>query len=80
MRKRKTTYRYSLENPNGKRPFGRPRLRGDDNITTDLKDIGLKRVEWINLSHNGDNCWVPVNKIMNSGVIKLETFLERLSF
>jgi hypothetical protein len=45
MRKRRNTYRYSLENPNGKRPFGRPRLRGDDNITMDLKDIGWKRAD-----------------------------------
>jgi len=35
-RKRRYTYRYLLENPNGKRPFGRPRLRGDDNIKMDL--------------------------------------------
>ena len=45
MGKRRNTYRYSLENPNGKRPFGRTRLRGDDNITMDIKDIGWKRVD-----------------------------------
>jgi len=39
IRKRRITYRYSLENPKEKRPFGRPKLRDDDNITMDLKDI-----------------------------------------
>jgi hypothetical protein len=43
-RTRRNTYRYSLENPNGERPFGRPRIRGDDNITMDLKNIGWKTV------------------------------------
>ena len=31
--------------PEATRLFGRPRLRGDDNITMDLKDIGWKRVD-----------------------------------
>jgi hypothetical protein len=42
MKEGLNAYRFSLENPNGKRLFGRPRLRGDDNITMDLKDISRK--------------------------------------
>jgi hypothetical protein len=29
----------------GTSSFGRPRIRGDDNITADLKDTGWKRVD-----------------------------------
>jgi hypothetical protein len=29
-----------MGNPIGKRPLGRPRLRGEDNVKIDLKEIG----------------------------------------
>jgi hypothetical protein len=30
----------------GKRPLGRPRLRWEDNIKMELREIGLKDVDW----------------------------------
>jgi hypothetical protein len=36
--------------PEGKRPLGRPRYRWVDNIETDLRDIGLDDMDWIELS------------------------------
>jgi hypothetical protein len=45
MRNRRNAYHFSLENPNGKRPLGRPRLRVNDNITMDVKVAGWKRVD-----------------------------------
>jgi hypothetical protein len=33
-------YKILIENPEGKRPLGRPRRRWEDNIVTDIKEIG----------------------------------------
>ena len=34
--------------PTEKRPLGRPRLRWEDNIRKDLKEIGINAGNWIN--------------------------------
>jgi hypothetical protein len=34
-------YKVLVGNPEGKRPLGRPRLRWEDGIRTDLREIGL---------------------------------------
>jgi hypothetical protein len=34
----------------GKRPLGRPRLRGDNNIKMDLGEIGIDGAKWIQLA------------------------------
>ena len=33
--------------PTGKRPLGRPRRRWDDNIRTDLEEIGVNPRNWV---------------------------------
>jgi hypothetical protein len=33
-------YRVLVENPEGKRPFGRPRHRWENNIKADLQEVG----------------------------------------
>jgi hypothetical protein len=35
-----SAYRVSVEIPEGKRPLGRSRLRWEDNIKMDIKEIG----------------------------------------
>jgi hypothetical protein len=40
--------------PEGKRPLGRPRLRGVDNINMDIKEIGWDGVDWIALAQDRD--------------------------
>jgi hypothetical protein len=40
MRERKIVYRISVGKPEGKRPFGRPRRRWEDNIKMDLQENG----------------------------------------
>ncbi|KAJ4427547.1 hypothetical protein ANN_25195 [Periplaneta americana] len=37
--------------PEGKRPLGRPRRRWEDNIKTDLRELGYDDREWINLAY-----------------------------
>jgi hypothetical protein len=33
-------YRVLVRKPEGKRPLGRPRLRREDNIKTDIQEVG----------------------------------------
>jgi len=39
-------YRVLVRKPEGKRPLGRPRHRGEDNIKMDLQEVGV----WIGSS------------------------------
>jgi hypothetical protein len=48
-----------------KRPLGRPRRFGVNNIKTDLVEIGLGGVDWIGLAQDSDNCRALVNAVMN---------------
>jgi hypothetical protein len=43
------SYRILGENPEGKRPLGRPRRRWVGNIKIDLRDIGWDGMDWIEL-------------------------------
>jgi hypothetical protein len=40
--------------PEGKRPLGRPRRRWEDGIRKDLREIGLRGVDWIRLARDRD--------------------------
>jgi hypothetical protein len=49
----------------GKRPLGRPRRRWVDNIKTDLIEIGLNGMDWIELAKDRDQWRALVNTVMN---------------
>jgi len=36
--------------PEGKRPFGRPRSRWEDNMKMDLQEVGCGGMDWIELA------------------------------
>jgi len=38
----------------GKRPFGKPRLRWEDNIKVDLQEVGCGVMNWIELAQDKD--------------------------
>jgi hypothetical protein len=38
----------------GKRPLGRPRRRGEDNLLSYIREIGWEGVDWIHLAQNRD--------------------------
>jgi hypothetical protein len=40
-------YRVSVGKPEGKRPLGRPRHRWEDNVKTDLQEVGFGGIDWI---------------------------------
>ena len=41
-----------MERSDEMRPFGRPRLRWEDNIKTDFQDVEWGDVDWIDLAHD----------------------------
>ena len=47
--------------PTGKRPLGRPRRRWEDNIRTDLKEIGINTRNWVALAQDRDYWGALVN-------------------
>jgi hypothetical protein len=51
--------------PEGKRPLGRPRRRWVDNIKTDLREIGLDGMDWIDVAQDRDQWRALVNMVMN---------------
>jgi hypothetical protein len=56
--------------PEGKRPSGRPRRRWEDNIRVDLKEIGWKGVDWIQLAQDRDQWRHLANTVMNLRVLE----------
>jgi hypothetical protein len=44
---RKGIYRVLVGKPEGKRPFGRPRSRWEDNSKMDLEEVGCGGMDWI---------------------------------
>jgi hypothetical protein len=57
-------YRVLVGKSQGKRPFGRPRRRWEDNIKMDLQKVGCGGMDWIELAHDRDRWWALVNVVM----------------
>jgi hypothetical protein len=49
--------------PEGKRPFGRPRRRWEDNIKMDLQEVGCGDMDWIELGQDRDRERSLVNAV-----------------
>ena len=59
-------YRIWVGKPEGKRPFGRPRLRWENNIKMDHQEVGCwGGMDWIELAHYRDRWRALVNAVMN---------------
>jgi hypothetical protein len=50
------------------RPFGRPRLRWEDSIKMNLRQMGWGGMDWIDLARDRDRWQAFVNVIMNPQV------------
>jgi hypothetical protein len=58
-------YRKLVEKPEGKRHLVRPRRSWVVNIKMDLREVGLDRMDWIDLAQDRDRWRAYVNVVMN---------------
>jgi len=65
MGDRRGVFRVLVGKPEGKRPLGRPRRRGEDNIKMDLQEVGYGGMDWIELAHGRDRWRTLLNAVMN---------------
>jgi hypothetical protein len=65
MGEKRNAYRALVGKPEEKRSLGRPRRRWEDNIKTDLREIGWGGMDWIHLSQDRNQWRAFVNTVMN---------------
>jgi hypothetical protein len=58
-------YNILVGKPEGRRPLGRPRRTWEDNIKTDLREIGCESLNLIHLAQDRAPWRAPVNTVMN---------------
>jgi hypothetical protein len=62
-------YKVLVGMSKGKRPLGRPRRRWEDGVRMDLREIGLRGVDWIRLAQDRDRWRAVVSAVMNLRVL-----------
>ena len=61
----RSVYRVLVGKPEERRPLGRPRLRWEDNIRMNLREVGCGCVDWIELAQDRDRWRALVSAVMN---------------
>jgi hypothetical protein len=69
MGEERKVYKVLVGKPEGKRPLGRPSRRWEDGIRMDLREIGLRGVDWIRLAQDRDRWRAVVSAVMNLRVL-----------
>jgi len=65
MGERRGVYRVLVGESDGKRPLGIPRRRWEDNIKTDLQEVGCGGRDRIKLAQDRDKWRTLLNAVMN---------------
>jgi len=65
MGEEREVYRILVGKPEGRRPLGRPRRRWEDNIRTDLQEVGCGYMDWIGLAQDRDMWRTLVSAVMS---------------
>jgi hypothetical protein len=65
MGERRGAYRALVGKPEGRIPLERPKRRWEDNIKMDLREVGWRGMDWINLAQDRDRWRALVNAVMN---------------
>ena len=68
MGERRGVYRGLVGKPEGNIPLRRPRRRWEDNMKTDLQEVGYGRVDWFELAQDRDRWRALVSTVMNCRV------------
>jgi hypothetical protein len=63
MGEERGVHRVLVGKPEGKKPFGKPRRRWEDNIKTDSQEVGGGRGDWMELAQNRDRWWALVSTV-----------------
>ena len=58
-------YRVLVGKPKGKKPFGKPRRRWEDNIKMDLQELGGGCGDWMELAQDREMWRAVVSIVMN---------------
>jgi hypothetical protein len=58
-------YMVFVGRPEGKRPLGRARPSGENNITMDFREIGINGSNWIWLAWDRVHWWAFLNMVVN---------------
>jgi len=58
-------YRVTVGKPEGKKQFGRPRRRWEDNIMMDLQEVECGGMDLIELAQDRDRWRALMNAVMN---------------
>jgi hypothetical protein len=62
---RRVLYSVLVGGPEGKRPLGRPRHRGEDSIKIDIQYIGWGGMYWIDFLKDRDGWRALLNTVIN---------------
>jgi hypothetical protein len=65
MGERRGAYRVLVAKREGRTPLVRPRRRWEDNIKTDLWEVGCGCLDWIGLAQDRDSWRALVSAVMN---------------
>ena len=69
MEEGRSALKILTDKPIGKRPFGRPRRRGGDNIRMDLEEICINAGNWVDSAQDRDYWRALVNAKLNLRVL-----------